>query len=341
MMNTFHESQSMSNLHAVIEDSYALVQGYIHRQGFMFSATEPSNVFDAIVIRHPSNSKSNIVRQYGHMAYSIDEHIEFINKYQIEKAIIIAEDISFLRKCPSLKYLSVYIADWVIDKFDFSPLYDMPEIRSLNCHTDWEGPNGPCLTTVDCSRIHGLRELAVYGKGYLNYEKVDSMEGLFFSASRTHKNLKGISNSRKLKKLWFLQGGLETLEGIEEYPNLQWLALDHLRSLRGISHLSGAASSLRVLSIENCPKIQDFGCLHDLVNLEHLELMGGNALPSLDFLKNMKKLKTFMFSMDVLDCDLTPCLQIPCVYSEKNRKKYNLKDKDLPKDTTPEPFEFI
>ena len=34
---------------------------------------------------------------------SLDEHIQYIQDNQIEKAYIVAEDISFLRKCPSLK----------------------------------------------------------------------------------------------------------------------------------------------------------------------------------------------------------------------------------------------
>ena len=35
--------------------------------------------------------------------------------------------------------------------------------------------------------------------------------------------------------------------------------------------------------------------------------------------------------MNVLDGDLTPCMKIPYVYCERNRKHYNLKNKDLPR----------
>ena len=45
----------------------------------------------------------------------------------------------------------------------------------------------------------------------------------------------------------------------------------------------------------------------------------------------MKNLKTFIFDMNVLDGDLTPCLGLSYVYSEKNRKHYNVKDKDMPR----------
>ena len=45
----------------------------------------------------------------------------------------------------------------------------------------------------------------------------------------------------------------------------------------------------------------------------------------------MRNLKTFAFNMDVLNGDLTPCLNLSYVYSEKDRRHFNLKDKDLPK----------
>ena len=89
--------------------------------------------------------------------------------------------------------------------------------------------------------------------------------------------------------------------------------------------------TLRALRIENCPKISDFSLLEELVNLELLELSGNNELPNLNFLKAMKNLKTFIFSMNVKDGDLSPCMVVPRVHSKKDRRHYNLKDKDLPK----------
>ena len=56
-----------------------------------------------------------------------------------------------------------------------------------------------------------------------------------------------------------------------------------------------------------------------------------NVLPSLDFLKSMKRLSLFVFDMNVLDGDLSPCLEISHAESRRNRKHYNLKNQDLPK----------
>jgi hypothetical protein len=61
-----------------------------------------------------------------------------------------------------------------------------------------------------------------------------------------------------------------------------------------------------------------------------LVLFGSNTLESLNFLENMPNLKSFRFTMNVLDGDLGLCKNVPYVYC-KNRKHYNLKDDDLPK----------
>ena len=45
----------------------------------------------------------------------------------------------------------------------------------------------------------------------------------------------------------------------------------------------------------------------------------------------MEKLKTFIFSMEVLDGDITPCLGLSYVFMMRSKKYYNLKDKELPK----------
>ena len=82
--------------------------------------------------------------------------------------------------------------------------------------------------------------------------------------------------------------------------------------------------SLKALRIENCPKITDFSVLSELENLELLELTGRNVLTNLEFLKSMKNLNTFTFNMLVENGDLSPCLNLEYVYSEKDRKHYNL-----------------
>ena len=45
----------------------------------------------------------------------------------------------------------------------------------------------------------------------------------------------------------------------------------------------------------------------------------------------MKKLKSFIFNVNIEDGDLSLCKNIDYAFSQKNRKHYNYKDDDLPK----------
>ena len=90
-------------------------------------------------------------------------------------------------------------------------------------------------------------------------------------------------------------------------------------------------NSLKALRIENCAKIKDFSVLEKLENLELLDLSGSNEIPSLSFIRKLKNLKVFVFSVNVLDGDLTPCKDLSYAACVRGRKHYNMKNRDLPK----------
>lgn len=146
-----------------------------------------------------------------------------------------------------------------------------------------------------------------------------------------NRDLTDLFCSKELDTLRLIQCGVYSLDGIETSEKIQCLYLDYNRSLRDISALEKVKKTLRLLRIDCCPKIEDFSVLGELENLELLELTGSNTLPDLNFIKRMKNLKTFVFNFNVSDGDLSPCLDLSYVYSDRNRKHYNIKDKDLPK----------
>ena len=320
----------MDSINEVIHDLDTFRTGYLYRQGFIFAPIVESNIYNAVVIRHPIDCPLWSPK-YGFSEHSLEDHIQFINQYKLERAIVIAEDISFITRCPSLQYLNIIPADTAPDKFDYSPLYNMPCIKHLSCTTAYGGPREHLSTTLDYSRIHGLTNIHVSGKGHLNYHIVDTLGELDISKDKYHMDLTSLCSSSRLKQLRIFQCAIQSLQGIDHLDDLQELNLEHLRSLHDISPLSSAADSLHALTIENCPKITDFSVLERMVNLEHLCLLGSNTLPDLQHLNNMKRLKTFSFSMNVQNGDLTPCLNVPFACSLKNRKHYNLRDTDLPK----------
>lgn len=319
----------MIDIQEVITDSRILANRYILRNGFPFTAiTHPANVYDAIVVKYPQDVPCFSSRING-SSHSLKEQVEFINRYRIEKALIIAENIDFITMCPTLKHLRIIPADSSADEFDYSPLYKMSQLKSLQCSTIY-GFREEFSTCIDCAKINGLEDIHIANFGYKNFNTVETLKGLSL-ANYEKRDMSEAFSSSILDTLSIFQSKIITLEGIQKSQRMQCLYLYYNRSLQDISALKKVKRTLRALRIENCPKINDFSVLGELENLELLELSGNNELPSLSFLKKMKNLKTFIFNMNVKDGDLTPCLDLSYVYSEKNRKHYNLKDTELPK----------
>lgn len=311
---------------------YDIIRGYTIINGFGFtSLTPPHNIHDAIIVKCEGGSDCE-APQYDVPYHSIEEYIETINRNMLEKAVVILDDISFLPQCPTLKHLNIIPSYQASPKFDFSPLYDMPEILKLTCQNRY-GDREQYLSEIDFARIRGLTSLGfVANKGTINYNKVETLKTLHVADfTGENRDLSDLTCGRSLDSLRLIQCKMRSLNGIEVSNRMQCLQLYYNRSLRDISALSRVKETLWALRLENCPKIEDFSVLEELENLQVLELSGGNALPNLSFLKKMKKLKMFDFSMNVLDGNLEPCLDIPYAYSMRNRKHYNLKDRELPK----------
>ncbi len=325
-------------LNSEITSTDDLSRYYIFREGFVFtSLDEPANVFDAIVIRYPASADC-ICPRVGFSTRSLNDHIAAIKAYGIKKAVIIAENIDFILDCPMLEGLHIIPANTAPDQFDYSPLYQLYNISSLQCHTVY-GVKEEMSTCVDYSRIHSpLIWLGILGKGHLNYQKIPTLERLSISDKQLL-NLDDFVLPR-LIKLSMLQCGLRSLKGIENCPNLQWLDMSYLRNLIDISAISSLAPALRSLAFENCPRVTDFSVISKLNALEYLEMKGKNELPNLDFIKVLPKLKFVALSMTVVDGNVD-CLRNIQYADAVCKRHYTLKNKDLPKDRTNLGFQFL
>lgn len=318
----------MMNIHETITDADILRKGYMICDGFVFSKLEHAPVFDCLVIRYPADAIAASFRS-AISARSLEEHIQLVEKYQLEKAIVVCDDLSFITRCPSLKNVAVYPALTAKHVFDFSPLYQMPNIRELICATSY-GEKNHLHSCIDYSKLEGLHSVSAAGIGHLGYENIPHLKKLWLSDSKRHFDFSNISCSDMLTDVTIMLCGIRSLSGMEQHPEIQHLALYHCRSLLDISAIKCLSKSLRTLTIECCSQITDFSALEELGELEHLHLYGSNSVPNLQFLRNLKKLKTFCFTINVLDGDLTLCTSIPYV-SCKNRRHYNYRDRDLPK----------
>lgn len=306
---------------------------HVKKDGFEFAAiTYPYNVDDAIIIVQQGRPRSEfpVCENYDRIE---EEYVAYINKHGIEKAVICLDSIEILDRCKGLKYLRIVVPFEVKDQFDFSPVYRMDNIRHFTC-LNRNGIDGEYTNVIDFSKVKGLEVLGVcVNKGTLNYNRIPGLKSLLVSSFKggSNRDLADLFCSTKLDTLSLITCGMHSLNGIEKTPKMQCVYLDYNRSLRDISALKHCKETLKMLRIENCPQIEDFSVLGELENLELLELTGKNTLPNLKFLRSMRSLNTFVFNMNVLDGDLSNCTRLSYVYSETDRKHYNVKDKDLPK----------
>lgn len=276
----------------------------------------PYSVHDAIVIR--------------------DDTPIFVSRYIsdnfITKAKFIRKDLEILNHCPNLQYLEIFPSIYASNGFDFSPLYDLEEIKHLHCITAF-GPKMQHKGNIDYSKINNLVSLTVTAnKNNLNFNTVETLKTLRIGEYKNaYKTLEDMFCSTILDTLELNHCGIRSLRGIDVSKEMQCLYLLNNRTLQDISDIRKISGTLKALRINRCPDIQDFSVLEELENLELLELTGNNVIPNLDFIKHMKNLKTFVFNANVLDGNLFPCMNLSYVYSEVDRKHYNIKDANLPK----------
>lgn len=316
------------NLEEIITSAKALRDGFVQWDGFLFSALVfPANVYDAIVIHNPAQATSFTPR-YPSSDRSLEEHIALINQMKLDKAIVIAENIDFLRQCPSLRHLSIIPADTAQDGFDFSPLYDLPCILSLHCSTEY-GFMQKLRSTIDYSRVSGLIDLGVSGTGHFNFNHITTLKSLSVSQDSSP-SLQQLFCGQDLDTLQLIQCRTQSLDGLERARKMQCLYLYSNRYLQNIHALAAIGESLRALRIQNCPRIQDFSVLKSLSNVEMLELTGKNELDNLSFIREMPNLKTLILGMNVRDGDLSLCQSLSWVSVRQMKRHYNLARNDLP-----------
>ena len=319
----------MKELNNPIKDYTVLYSRYIMRDGFPFTCvTRPINVFDAILVK-PTGASAFSPR-FPDFNMDVEQYVSFINKHKLNKAFIIDDDISFLDRVPTLEYIVFVPSDSSNTDFDFSPLYRRTNLKYLKCHTRF-GFNFQKQCKIDYSKINNLVYLDIpSGEGQLNCNALEMIKTLSVLENRC-KNLYELFSSKQIDVLKIVDSWIVNLEGIQQSNKIQFLELYGNRKLEDINALDSVSKTLKCLSIQKCSKIKDFSVLGRLDNLEVLYLYGNNNLPNLDFLRDMKKLKVFGFDVNIVDGNLEECMKLIRAYCARNRKHYNLKDRDLPK----------
>lgn len=125
-----------------------------------------------------------------------------------------------------------------------------------------------------------------------------------------------------LRKLILVSPRLLSLSGISALKNLEELEIYGAKQLVDVSALK-TARKLRKLWIEECPKIAGVEILAHCVMLNKLSLSGIRHIPSIGFLRSLKKLEYFAFVRTIVDDgDLSPLLKLRYA-GFMNRRNYS------------------
>ena len=175
-----------------ITDTYILREGYVSKNGFIFvkGQSDPT-VFDRLLIRVPERAQCDI-KVNGYSYRTLREHIDLINEYQLEKVMVICDDLSFITECPSVTDVVVYPSLSAGNNFDYSPLYQLPSLHCVDCRTVY-GECDKYKTSIDYSEIKNLRELTVIGSGHIKYNEVFSLKKLWISENKNIRNFSDVS----------------------------------------------------------------------------------------------------------------------------------------------------
>lgn len=314
---------------------YSLNQFPIYVDDFFFKPYDKERTKDSLVVYNPQDAMI-VTPVLPRSRKTLEEHIELIQMNNLKRITVAANDISFIKKCPTLEFIEIHPAIDAID-FDYSPLYEMPNIKELYAETMYglgamyKGEK-VMISAIDYSKIKGLKKAVLSGAlGHVNVRLAEDLEILDTVGFPDADNLLEDIPTKSLECLGICESSIRSLDGIQNASKLRKVDLSYNRRLQDISQLVHLKESLTSLEIDRCGKIKDFSVLHELSNLERLELVGNNDISDLSFLRKMPKLKYLHLTMNVLDGDLSLCKNIDHVDLKKNRKHYNLKDKDLPK----------
>ena len=159
----------LNELNTMVTDISVLRQGFIMRDGFVFALGDKPAVYDTLVIRNPANASAIGCRGFSNR--TLEEHIALVNKYQLNKATIVCRDLSFIVSCPSLSEVSIDPDDYCGSGFDYSPLYSMPNLRSVNCRTVY-GIDEQYHCSLDYAQFSGVVDVAAAGAGHVGYETI-------------------------------------------------------------------------------------------------------------------------------------------------------------------------
>jgi len=220
------------------------------------------------------------------------------------------QNVDFLTDYPKVKRLS--ISDGINDIGAVHSLHSL-EFLILS------GKN----RRVDYSCFPLLKELiADWSPQFSNMDQCKSLKRLsLYNYNPKTKDCSSLSNVPWIEKLEIIQSPINTLNGLEYFTHLKELKLSYCGKLEVLCCIEKSKETLVSLLFNHCKSIKNLEYVTELYHLSTLAYNEGGALPSINFIKKIKSLKSFRFvGTDVIDGDITPCIGLK--YAAFTNKKH-------------------
>lgn len=284
----------------------------------------------SIEICLPFNNKTKIHNQIknGIKKIIISQRFEDKNSY----------DLEFLKDINGLNNIEILHICANCNSFAFLDFFS----NLIELHIG----NGSAIQKIDLSKCTRLKVLNIAGKfsvngiEFLQLDSISISDTKYFPFDKLNNGIKelylrnvkiefkDLFHIKSLIKLEIIQIKNDSLTGLD-FNNLEYLSVAYCSKLSNYSFLKDC-KKIKYMELEKCKHIPT-NLLRELVKIEKLILIDCGEIDSLDFIDGLQNLKFFSFyGTTVLSGDLTPCLKLDYV-STNNKKSYNIKDKDLPK----------
>lgn len=253
-----------------------------------------------------------IVSGYRMVHYSTEDASNIINlfKHQLIDGVHIHTDGGFTEKSLDCLYALEGLKAVNIQRLpdlELNVLENIPQLEFLGID---ETKN-----TLHFDRLKNLKLLSIsWHKNLFKNAELSNLASLSLWKYKSKANdLTDFPKFNLLQELELVQSTITSLNGISNFQKLNKIGLHYLSKLERLGPLNLPA--LKTFRSDHCKKKIDHEQLGTCLNLEDLKLHRSGSIKSVQFIKNLRKLKSFRFmDTDILDGDLTPLLGLDDVY---------------------------
>jgi protein phosphatase 1 regulatory subunit 7 len=226
------------------------------------------------------------------------------------------QDIDFLSDYPEIKQLSVSDGIGDVDAIRHLTNLTFLMLSGKNRKVDFE--NFPVLTNL----------IADWSPNFLNMDSCKQLSQLtFHHYTPKIKDCSSLANVPWVKRLEITQSPIKTLNGLDNFSQLEELEMNYCGKLETLCCLNESKTTLLSSRFNHCKSIKN----HEyVVRLDCLNTLGYSycgTIPSVKFIEKMRSLQNFMFvGTDVSDGDISPCIGLEYIgFTDKKHFSHTMK----------------